>query len=112
MRYPVEQCGCHLCIAKDRHPLSELQIGCNDDACLLIKLADEMEQQRPAGFGEWDVSQLINDHTVHLGKLPDDFASISLGLFFNEGIDELLGHPEDALPASGSTALWKRAFLP
>ncbi len=89
MRYPVEQCGCHLGIAKDRHPLSELQIGCNDDACLLVKLADEMEQQRPAGFRERDVPQLINDHAIHLGKLPDDFASISLGLFFNQGIDEI-----------------------
>ena len=41
MRYSVEQCGCHLGIAKDRHPLPELQIGCDDDAGLLIKLTDE-----------------------------------------------------------------------
>ena len=52
MRYSVEQCGCHLGIAKDRHPLPELQIGCDDDAGLLIKLTDEVEQQRPAGFRE------------------------------------------------------------
>lgn len=59
--------------AKDRHPLPELQIGCDDNAGLLIELADEVEQQRPARFRERDVPQLINDHTIHLGKLPDDF---------------------------------------
>ena len=86
MRNPVQERGCHLGIhcpagvclqtlggAKDRHPFSELQICCDDNACLLIKLADEVEQQRPAGFRERDVSQLINDHAVHLGKLADDF---------------------------------------
>jgi len=98
--------------AKDRHPLPELQIGCDYDTGLFIKLANEVEQQRPTGFRERDVPQLINDHAVHLGELADDFTGIPLGLFFNQGIDELLGHPEDALPASGSTALWKRAFLP
>ena len=75
MRYSVEQCGCHLGIAKNRHPLSELQIGCDDDAGLLIKLTDEVEQQRPAGFRERDVSQFINDHTIHLGQLANNFGA-------------------------------------
>jgi len=73
MRYPVQKRRCHLGIAKDRHPFPELQIGCDDDAGLLIELADEVEQQRPARFRERDVSQLINDHAIHLGKLADDF---------------------------------------
>lgn len=89
MRYPVQKCRCHLGIAKDRHPFSELQVCCDDNAGLLIKLTDEMEQQRPAGFGERDVPQFVNDHAVHLGKLPDDFTGVSLGLFFNQGIDEI-----------------------
>ena len=89
MRYSVEQCGCHLGIAKDRHPLPELQIGCDDDAGLLIKLTDEVEQQRPAGFRERDVSQFINDHTIHLGQLANNFASVSFRLFPYQGIDEI-----------------------
>jgi len=73
MRYPVQKRRCHLGVAKDRHPFPELQICCDDNAGLFIKLADEVEQQRPAGFRERDVSQFINDHTIHLGKLADDF---------------------------------------
>ena len=57
VRNPVQKCRCHFGIAKDRHPLPELQIGCNDDAGLFIKLADEMEQQRPARFWERDVNK-------------------------------------------------------
>ena len=52
MRDPVQKRRCHLGIAKDRHPFPELQICRDYDAGFLIKLADEVEQQRPAGFGE------------------------------------------------------------
>ena len=90
MRYPVQKCRCHLGIAKDRHPFPKLQICCDVNAGLFIKPADEVEQQRPAGFRERDVSQLINDHTIHLGKLADDFTRISLGLFFDQGIYEII----------------------
>ena len=46
VRDAIEQCGCHLGIAKDRDPLTELQVGRDDDAGLLIQLADQMEEQR------------------------------------------------------------------
>ena len=61
----------------------------DDDAGLLIKLTDEVEQQRPAGFRERDVSQFINDHTIHLGQLANNFASVSFRLFPYQGIDEI-----------------------
>ena len=89
VRNPVQKCRCHFGIAKDRHPLPELQIGCNDDAGLFIKLADEMEQQRPARFWERDVSQFINNHTIHLGQLANDFASVSFRLFPDQGVDKI-----------------------
>ena len=43
---PVEQRGCHLCIAKDAGPFAEAQVGGDDDAGALIKLAQQMEEQR------------------------------------------------------------------
>ncbi len=43
MRYPVQERGCHLGIAEDRDPFTELQVGGDDDAGFLIELADEVE---------------------------------------------------------------------
>ena len=41
-----------------------------------------------AGF-RGDVSQFINDHTIHLGQLANNFASVSFRLFPYQGIDEI-----------------------
>ena len=75
VRDAIEQCGCHLGIAKDRDPLTELQVGGDDDAGLLIELADQVEQQCAAGLGERDVAQFVDDDAVQSGKLPDEVLS-------------------------------------
>ena len=89
MRNPVEKRGCHLGVPEDRDPFAELQVGGDDNAGLFIELADEMEERCPAGFWEWNVSQLINDDAVRLGKLPDYFTSISFCLFLDQSVDEI-----------------------
>ena len=33
---PIEQGGRHLCVAEDRRPLAEAEIGCDDDAGALV----------------------------------------------------------------------------
>ena len=48
-----------------------------------------MEQQCAAGFWERDVAQLVDDHTVQGRELPDDLAGIALGLFLDQGIDQI-----------------------
>ena len=48
----IQQRGCHLGIAEDQDSFPELQICCDDKACFFIKLADEVEQESPADFGE------------------------------------------------------------
>lgn len=53
---PVEERCCHFGIAKDRYPFAELQIGGHDNAGLLIKLADQMEEKCSAGFGEGNIT--------------------------------------------------------
>ena len=44
----VEECRCHLGIAEDASPFAEAEVGGDDDAGLLVELAEHMEQQRPA----------------------------------------------------------------
>ena len=46
MREPVEQRGCHLCIAEDAGPFAEAEIGRDDDAGALVEFAQQMEEQR------------------------------------------------------------------
>ena len=44
----IEQgCG-HLCIAEHSGPFAEAEVSSDDDAGLLVKLAEQMEQQRAA----------------------------------------------------------------
>jgi hypothetical protein len=42
---PIQKCGCHFCIAKDRDPLPEFQISRNNHAGFLIKFTDEVKEQ-------------------------------------------------------------------
>ena len=48
VRQPIQQCGRHLGIAEHTAPLAEAEIGGDDDAGLLIKLGEQVEQQRAA----------------------------------------------------------------
>ena len=46
MGEPVEQRGCHLCIAEHAGPFAEAEIGRDDDAGALVEFAQQMEEQR------------------------------------------------------------------
>ena len=97
MGYAIQKRGCHFGIAEDRDPLSELQIGGHDDAGLLVKLADQMEQQCAAGLGERNVAQLVDDDAVQGRELPDDLPGIAPGLFPDQGVDQIDGVEEARL---------------
>ena len=46
----VQQCRGHLRITEDIGPFREAQVSRDDDAGALIELAEQVEQQRTAGF--------------------------------------------------------------
>ncbi len=52
MGQPVEQRSGHLGIAEHAGPLSEGEVGGDDDGCALVKPADEVEQKLTAGLSE------------------------------------------------------------
>ena len=52
VREAVEQRGRHLGIAEDARPLTEGQVGGDDDRGALVEPADEVEQQLTAGLSE------------------------------------------------------------
>jgi len=49
VRQAIQQRCCHLGIAKDVGPFAEAEVGGDNDAGLLIELAEQMEQQCTAG---------------------------------------------------------------
>ena len=60
----VEQCGRHLGVAEDARPFTEAEIGGDDNAGALMKLAQEMEEQRAAGSTERQVAQLVENDEI------------------------------------------------
>ena len=95
----VEQGGGHLGIAEDRGPFAEAEVGCDDDACALVKLAQQVEEQRPTLGAEGQVAQFIKDHHVELGQAFCDLPSLALGLFLFEGVDQFDRREESDLTA-------------
>ena len=57
----VEQRGGHLRVPEYGRPLTECEVGSDDDGSLLVELADQMEQQLAAGLREWQVSEFIEE---------------------------------------------------
>src|SRR5260221_9330530 len=55
----VEQRGRHLGIAKHTGPLSECEIGGDDDRRALVEPADEVEQELAAGLSERKVAKFV-----------------------------------------------------
>ena len=65
----IEQRGRHLRIAEDARPFAEGEIGGDDDRRSLIEPADEMEQQLPAGLGEGEIAEFVEDDEVEAGEI-------------------------------------------
>src|SRR5258708_12434897 len=65
----VEQCGGHLRIAEHARPFAEGKIGGDDDRGALVEAADGVEQQLPAGLGERQIAELVENDEVQTGEL-------------------------------------------
>jgi hypothetical protein len=67
----VEHCGCHLGVAEDLRPVGKRQVGGDEQRGILVKLADQMEQQLAAGLAERQIAEFVDDDDVvaqqHLG---------------------------------------------
>ena len=91
---PVEQCGCHLCVAKYLRPFTEAEVGRDDDTGALIEFAQKVEQQCAAGRAEWQVAKLVEDDEVDLGEHLGHFPGLPKGLFLLQRVDQFDGRIE------------------
>ena len=60
----VEQRGGHLGVAEDGWPFAEGEGGGDDDRGALVEPAHEVEEQLPAGLGEGQVAEFVEDDEV------------------------------------------------
>src|ERR1700677_235692 len=94
----IEQRGRHLRVAEHGGPLAEAEIGRDDDAGALVELAQQMEEQGPAGGAERQVAKLVEDDEIGVGEPRRDLAWFALKLLLFESVDEFDGGKEpDAL---------------
>src|SRR5271154_6266312 len=91
---PIEQRGRHLGVAEHGGPLAEAEIGGDDDAGALIELAQQMEEQGPAGGAERQIAKLVEDDEIGVGEPGCDLARFALKLLLFESVDEFDGGEE------------------
>jgi hypothetical protein len=64
VREPVEHGGGHLGVAKDLWPIGERQIGGDEQRGVLVKLADQMEQQLAASLAERQIAEFVDGDDI------------------------------------------------
>src|SRR5208283_3240543 len=64
MGQAIEQGRRHLGVAKNPGPFAEAEVGGDDDAGALVKLAEQMEEQGAAGRAERQISEFVEYHEV------------------------------------------------
>ncbi len=100
----VEQCSGHLWVAEDTRPFAEGKIGGDDHRGTLVEPADGVEQQLPAGLGERQIAELVEDDEVQAGEIigkPSLAAGPPLGL---EPVDQIDGVEEASARSGADTA--------
>ena len=98
---PVEQRGGHLRVAEDGRPLTERQVGRDDDRGAFVELADQVEQELTAGLGEREIAKLVQDQEVEAGDQVRGAALPFSAGFCVELVDEV-DDVEEPAPAAVS----------
>ena len=94
VRETVEQRCRHLGIAEHTRPFAEGEVGRDDDRGPLIKTADQVEQQLPAGLGEGEIAEFVEDDEVEAREIIGK-SSLATGAGLGlELVDEIDGGVE------------------
>ena len=64
VRQAVEHGSRHLGVAKNLRPICKRQIGGDEQRRVLVKLADQMEQQLAAGLAERQIAKFVDDNDI------------------------------------------------
>src|SRR5579872_7494209 len=91
----------NLGVAKDGRPFAENEIGRHDRRGALIETAGQVEQELPAGLGERQIAELVENDEVHPGEIAVSRPGPAFGF---EPVDEIDGVEEAATRSCSDAA--------
>src|SRR5574344_2700070 len=86
-------------VAKDRVPLGELQIGCNNQALALVAVRDHLKQQLGSILVQRHEANLIKHNQLHLFQCPQEIVQRTTAVLFQQNISEGSGGKEPYPPS-------------
>src|SRR5271166_2394018 len=101
MGQAIEHCGGHPGVAEHLGPIGEGEVGGDQQRGVLVELADQVEQQLPAGLAERQVAELVDDDEIVAQQLLGQAAAAAGGLLLLELVDQI---DEVEEPAPGADA--------
>ena len=104
VRQAIKQRGGHLGIAEDGGPFPECEVGGDNDRGALVETADEMEEELPAGLGEGQIAELVEDDEVEAGQMIGKSALAAVAGLGFQLIDEIDDVVEAAAGAAADAA--------
>ena len=72
VRQPVEHGGRHFGVAEHLRPIGEGEIGDDQQRGVFVELADQVEQQLPAGLAEREVAEFVDDDEIIAQQVSDN----------------------------------------
>src|ERR1700687_1193490 len=85
----IEHGSGHLGVAEDLRPVGEGEVGGDQQRGVLVELADQVEQQLPAGLTEREIAELVDDDDVVAQQLLGQASAPARGLLLLELVDEI-----------------------
>ena len=101
VRQAIERGCCHFGVDEHLRPIGEGEIGRDQERCVFVELADQVEQQLPAGLAERQVAELVDDDEIVAQQLLGQAAAAAGGLLLLELVDQI---DEVEEPAPGADA--------
>ena len=89
VRQAVEHGGGHLGVTEHLRPVGEGEVGGDQQRCVLVELADQVEQQLPAGLAEWEIADFVDNDEIVAKQFLGQAAAPARGLLLFELVDEI-----------------------
>src|SRR5258708_4599587 len=101
MSQAVEHGGGHLGIAEHLRPIGEGEIGGDQQRCVFVELADQVEQQLSAGLAERQIAKFVDDDEIVAQQFLGQPAALARSLLLLELVDEI-DEVEEPSPGAGA----------
>jgi hypothetical protein len=101
MGQAIEHGGGHLGVAEHLGPISEGEVGGDQQRGVLVELADQVEQQLAAGLAERQIAELVDDDEIVAQQVLGQASAAAGGFLLLELVDQI-DEVEEAAPSPGA----------